>query len=94
MNTNLNHSIDRAKEEAIKCLEGKSIYEMTVWTREHAQYLKWFCGYNSNKIETILQSFMRISYYMYENFKDDCNAIEDFRAFCVACVLELEMNCR
>ena len=94
MRVNNNQITDRAKNEIVKCLEGKSIYEMTVWTRDHAQYLKWFCGYDSNKIETILQSFMRISYYMYENFKDDCNAIEDFRAFCVACVPELEMNCR
>lgn len=83
-----------AQKEIRKCLEGKSIYEMTVWTRDHAQYLKWFCGYDETKIEAIMQPFMSLAFYMYEKFKDDLNAIDDFRAFCVVCVLELETNCR
>lgn len=83
-----------AQEEIRKCLEGKSIYEMTVWTRDHAQHLKWFCGYDEAKIEATLQPFMQISFYMYENFKHDINAIEDFRALCIACTLELETNCK
>ena len=82
-----------AQEEIRECLEGKSIYEMTVWTRDHAQYLKWFRGYDKTKIEAIMEPFMVIAFYMYENFKDDLKAIEDFRAFCVVCALELETNC-
>jgi len=43
MKTTVNHSTDLAKNEIRKCLEGKSSYEKTVWLRDHAQYLKWFC---------------------------------------------------
>ena len=39
MKTTVNHSTDLAKNEIRKCLEGKSSYEMTVWLRDHAQYL-------------------------------------------------------
>ena len=94
MKTDFNFTSTNRQTDIRKELEGRSIYEMTVWTRDYAQHLKWFCSYDANKIEAILQPFMRISYYMYENFKDDRNAIEDFRALCVACVLELETNCR
>ena len=94
MKTNFKRSIDCIKNEVSKCLEGKSIYEMTVWTRDHAQHLKWFHNYDEEKIEAIIKPFLGIAYYLYENFKDDCDAVEDFKALCIVCVLELEMNCR
>ena len=77
-----------------KHLAGQSIYEMTVWVRDYAQYLKWFCNYDKDKIEATLQQFLSVSYYLHENFKDDRNAIEDFKELCVVCVLELEQNCK
>ena len=94
MKTNFNHSIHCIKNEVSKCLEGKSIYEMAVWTRDHAQYLKWFCNYDEDKIESIIQPFLSIAYFLHENYKDDRDAIEDFKVLCIVCVFELETNCR
>ena len=94
MRTDFNFTNTSGQADIRKQLEGKSIYEMTVWTRDHAQYLEWFCNYDENKIEAILQPFMGIACYVYENFKDNPQVIEDFRELCIACVLELETNCR
>ena len=94
MKANINQVTERAKKEINDCLEGKSIFEMTVWVRDYAQHLKWFCNYDEDKIEATLQQFLNISYYLHENFKDDPIAIDDFRALCVACVIDLETNCR
>jgi hypothetical protein len=83
-----------AQEEIRKCLEGKSIFEMTVWVRDHAQYLKWFCNYNEAKIEVIVQTFMSISQFFHTNYSDNPEAVEDFRTFCVECIITLEIDCR
>lgn len=94
MKTNINQITNRAKDEINKCLEGKSIFEMTVWVRDHAQYLKWFQNYNATKIEATMEPFMKIAFFLYENYKDDPTVLEDFKALCVVCVLELEHNCK
>ena len=94
MRTDFDFANTSSPTDIRKQLEGKSIYEMTTWIWDYAQHLKWFCNYDEDKIESIIQPFLRISYYLHKNFKDDCNAIEDFTALCIVCVLELEMNCR
>ena len=82
--------------EIRKCLEGKSIYEMTVWTRDYAQHLIRFCGYDKEKIEAIMNPFIQISYFYHTNYGDECDteAIENFRALCIVCVLGLETDCK
>lgn len=84
------------QEEIRKCLEGKSIYEMTVWTRDHAQHLIWFCGYDKEKVEAIMKPFIQISYIYYKNYGNECDAetIESFKALCIVCALGLETDCR
>ncbi len=82
------------EDELRRILEGKSIYEMTVWTRDHAQYLKWFCGFSETKIEAILQPFMQFSFFLYQNFKDDATAISEFREICIKFIVELETTCQ
>ena len=94
MKTTVNHSTDLAKNEIRKCLEGKSIYEMTVWLRDHAQYLKWFCNYNECEIDSRIQPVINFSFFLYKHFKDAPIVIEEFREICVACVIDLETNCR
>jgi hypothetical protein len=59
------------QEEIRICLEGKSIYEMTVWTRDHAQNLIWFCGYDKEKVEAIMKPFIQISYIYYKNYGNE-----------------------
>ena len=92
---NKKFSISTTEQEEIrKCLEGKSIYEMTVWTRDHAQYLKWFCNYDEAKLDAIMQTFMGIARFFHMNYNDNAEAIEEFRTFCVECVVKLEIDCR
>jgi hypothetical protein len=94
MKTKVNSSPDTIKNEIRSCLEGKSIYEMTVWTRDHAQHLKWFCNYNSSKIDSRIQPVINFSFFLYNHFNDDPIVIDEFRELCVACVIDLETNCR
>ena len=94
MKTNTNRSIDLISNEVSKCLEGLSIYEMTVWVRDHAQHLKWVCNYNKSKVDATIQPFMDVSYVFYKNFRDDLDVVDDFRELCVSCVLQLEINCK
>ena len=94
MNENIEHLINLDKNEINKCLEGKDIFDMTVWVRDHAQYLKWFGNYNESKLDSVLQPFMKYSFFLYTNFREDVNAIELFRALCVDCVIDLENKCR
>ena len=84
----------KAHKEIRKHLEGKSIYEMTVWTRDHAQFLKQFCDYNESKIDAIMEMFMSVARFFHTNYKDTPEAVKDFRRFCVRCVLKLEIECR
>ena len=92
MKLNFKHS--KAQKEILKCLEGKSIYEMTVWTRDRAQFLKQFCDYNESRIDDIMQMFMSVAQFFLTNYKDIPEAVKDFRWFCVRCVLKLEIECR
>ena len=92
MKLNFKHS--KAQKEIRKCLEGKSIYEMTVWVRDHAQFLKQFCDYNESKIDAIMQMFMSVAKFFHTNYKEAPEAIDDFQKFCVRCVLKLEIECR
>ena len=94
MKANINRSIGTIKNEVSECLEGKSIYEMTVWVRDHAQYLKWFCNYDEFEIGARIQPFMNLSFFLHENFKNDLDAIKHFKTICEDCVLDLEINCR
>ena len=94
MKTNINQTIDRAKNEINKCLEGKSIFEMTVWVRDRAQHLKWFCNYNEAMLDVRVQAIMSLAHFLNTNFRDDQNVIDDFRELCVACAIDLETNCR
>ena len=87
-------STDSFEKEINKHLEGKSIYEMTVWVRDYAQYLKWFCNYNGVQIDSRIQPVMNFSFFLYKHFKDDPLAIEEFREICVSCVIDIETNCR
>ena len=92
MKANFKHI--KAQKEIRKCLEGKSIYEMTVWTRDYAQFLKQFCDYNESKVDALMQMFMSVSQFFHTNYKDAPEAVTDFRAFCIRCVLKLEIECR
>ena len=94
MKANINHAIDHARNEVIKCLAGKSIFEMTVWTRDHAQYLEWFCNYNENKIDALMRPYMSLAQYLSDNAGDDPDATEQFKAICADLVIELEISCR
>ena len=90
----LNFKQLKAQKEIRKCLEGKSIYEMTVWVRDHAQFLKQFPDYNESKIDAIMQMFISVAQFFHTNYKDTPEAIDDFQKFCVRCVLKLEIECR
>ena len=94
MKTTVNHSTDPIKNEVSKCLEGMSIFEMTVWVRDHAQSLKWFGNYNEAKIDYRVQAIMSFSSLIRENFRDDPIATDEFREICIECVIDLETNCR
>ncbi len=94
MKANYNRSTTQAENELRQLFEGKSVYEMTVWVRDHAQYLEWFCNYNEAKIDTIMQIFMGVAQFFHTNYKDNTEAVEEFRTFCVKCVMKLEIDCR
>ena len=83
----------KAKDELRKILENKSIYETTVWIRDHAEYLKWFCNHDEAKIDKRLQSIMVFSRFLRENFRDNPLATEEFKEICIDCVIDLETNC-
>ena len=94
MKANIDHAIDHARNEVIKCLAGKSIFEMTVWTRDHAQYLEWFCNYDENKIDALMRPYMSLAQYLSDNVGDDPDATEQFKAICADLVIKLEISCR
>jgi hypothetical protein len=94
MKANINQITDNTKNEIRKYLEGKSIFEMTVWVRDRAQYLKWFCNYNEAMLDARVQAIMSFSHFLNTNYRDDQNVIDDFRELCVACAIDLETNCR
>lgn len=83
----------KAKDELRKILENKSIYETTVWIRDHTQYLKMFCGYNESEIDKRLQAIKVFSHLLSENFRDDPIATEEFKEICIACAIDIEANC-
>ena len=72
----------------------KSIYEITVFTRDHAQYLKWQCNYNAQAIDKIMCTYMSIARYMYEHFNDSKEALKDFRVLSAVVITQLELDCK
>ena len=94
MKTNTNSSIDLVRNEISKCLEGMSIFEMTVWVRDHAQYLKWFGNYNKTMIDDRVQAIMSFSHFLSANYRDEQSVIDGFRELCAVCVIDLETNCK
>ena len=94
MKAKYNRSTVQAENELRQLFEEKSVYEMTVWVRDHAQYLKWFCNYDETKIDTTVQVLMSVSHLVYQKYNDNPDVVENFREFCIACVIELEINCR
>jgi hypothetical protein len=85
----------KAEQEVLKVLQGKkTIYELTVWVRDHAQYLKWFRNYPAKEIDEILTRYMNLSYQLYNKGLDaDEEAVKDFRHFSMITTLALE-ECR
>ena len=72
----------------------KSIYELTRWVKEHADYLKWGCNYPEEELNEIINSYMEMSLFLYnKGLNTDEETVEDFRHLSVLAVLELE-NCQ
>ena len=82
------------RQELLDIFNGMSIYQMSVWMRDHAQYLKWFRNYDERKIDDVIQRFLALGQFMSDNFRDDVEAISDFKELSIKCVEELEINCR
>ena len=89
-----NKKIETFEQELRTIFKDKSIYQISVWTRDHAQYLKWHCNYNANKIEEVMQEFLTVGFFLNENFKDDEGAINDFRELGITTVKTLELACK
>lgn len=69
----------------------KSIYELTFWVRNHAQYLKWFCNYPQKTIDEVLVPFMNLSNHLYnKGLNKDKQAVDEFRHLSVITTLALE----
>lgn len=89
-----NKQIDIFEQELRAIFKDKSIYQISVWTRDHAQYLKWHCNYNASKIEEVMQEFLTVGFFLNENFRDNEEAISDFRELGIKTVKILERACR
>ena len=70
--------------------EKKSIYELAVWTRDHAQYLKWFCNYKNT--DRVVNEVLKLAQLMRED--ETKEKVDEFRYLCVKAVIELETNCK
>ena len=82
------------RQYLLNIFKNKSIYQMSVWTRDHAQFLKWYCNYDGKKIDDVIQSYLALGQYMNEHFRNDVDAINDFKELSIKCIEELEINCR
>lgn len=73
-------------------LEPKTIYGMFKWVREHADYLDYFEGYNSKKIEEVMKHYSgTIGILALSTLAD---AHQDALNLSVATVIQLELACR
>lgn len=73
-------------------LEPKTIYGMFKWVREHADYLDYFEGYNSKKIEEVMKHYSdTIAILALSTLAD---AHQDAVNLSVATVVQLELACR
>ena len=73
-------------------LETKSIYGMFKWVREHADYLDYFEGYDSKKIEEVMKHYSStIGLLALSTLAD---AHQDAVNLSVATVVQLELACR
>ena len=82
------------KQELLAIFKDMSIYQMAVWVRDHAQFLKWYRNYDDRKIDDVIQRYLALGQYMNEHFRNDVEAINDFKELSIKCVEELEINCR
>lgn len=79
-------------EEVKAQLEPKTIYGMFKWVREHADYLDFFEGYNSKKIEEVMKHYRdTIALLALSTLAD---AHRDAVNLSVATVVQLELACR
>lgn len=82
------------KEEFLEDLFGemKSIFEITVWVRDHANFLNWRCNYPIDKIIPIINGYLGISKYLTDNgFDENPNIIKEFRIFSIETAIKLEL---
>ena len=73
-------------------LAPKTIYGMFKWVREHADYLDYFEGYDSKKIEEVMKHYSgTIAILALSTLAD---AHQDALNLSVATVVQLELACR
>lgn len=69
----------------------KTVFEMALWVRDHAQFLEWRCNYPHDKIYTIIQPYLEISNHLSEKgMGENKDVLRDFRMFSVETIIELE----
>ena len=73
-------------------LEPKTIYGMFKWVREHADYLDYFEGYNSKKIEEVMKHYSGTIGILALSTHPDAH--QDALNLSVATVVQLELACR
>ena len=73
----------------------KSIFEMALWVRDHAQFLEWRCNYPTEKILPIIKPYLDVSNYLCANgMGENGDALREFQKFSVETVIKLEKcNC-
>ena len=82
------------KEDFLEDLFGEmeSIFEMTVWVRDHANFLDWRCNYPTDKIIPIINGYLGISKYLTDSgFDENPNIIKEFRIFSIETAIKLEL---
>ena len=73
----------------------KSIFEMALWVRDHAQFFEWRCNYPTEKILPIIKPYLDVSNYLCANgMGENGDALREFQKFSVETVIKLEKcNC-
>lgn len=86
---------NRAEKEVMKVLTNKkTIYELTVWVRDHAKYLEWFCNCPKKEISEVLSRYMSLSYQLYQKgLNNNKEAVDDFRHLSMLATLAMEECC-
>ena len=64
------------------------------WMLESGLLLSVHCNYNASKIEEVMQEFLTVGFFLNENFRDNEEAISDFRELGIKTVKILERACR